>query len=215
MPRLWSLDVGAPAHFTTAEPWSSGIYKSPVVGRIPLSFVNLAGAARPIYLFMAGRTRRCACIPMDHYPFVAPQSWRSTESGPGMVRRKLLESKDRPKRRWRSATRLKSAQRWCRSRSRARRAGSSAAGGIVSICRSSSCTAASTGWYLRVIETGHVESGDVLTVVERPYPHLTVDAVNATAYSRGGATNMDAARELANCPALAEAWRGEFRNLVE
>ena len=42
-----------------------------------------------------------------------------------------------------------------------------------------------------------------------------VDAVNATAYSRGGATNMDAARELANCPALAEAWRGEFRNLVE
>ena len=72
-----------------------------------------------------------------------------------------------------------------------------------------------TGWYLRVIETGHVESGDVLTLVERPYPHLTVDAVNAAAYSRGGATNIDAARELANCPALAEAWRGEFRNLVE
>src|SRR4029434_1623247 len=35
-----------------------------------------------------------------------------------------------------------------------------------------------TGWYLRVIETGHVERGDVLTLVERPYPHLTVDAVN-------------------------------------
>ena len=72
-----------------------------------------------------------------------------------------------------------------------------------------------TGWYLRVLETGHVEGGDVLTLVERLYPHLTVDAVNAVAYSRGGTTDLEAASELANCSALAEAWREEFRNLVD
>ena len=70
-----------------------------------------------------------------------------------------------------------------------------------------------TGWYLRVLETGDVECGDALTLVDRPFPRWTIDAVNAVAYSRGGTVDLDAARELANCPALAESWRGGFRDL--
>ena len=72
-----------------------------------------------------------------------------------------------------------------------------------------------TGWYLRVVETGEVERGDTFTLMDRPFPRWTIDAVNAAAYSRGGTTDMEAARELANCPALAEAWRGGFRALAE
>ena len=72
-----------------------------------------------------------------------------------------------------------------------------------------------TGWYLRVIETGEVETGDTFTLVERPFPRWTIDAVNAVAYSRGGTTDVAAARELANCPALAESWRGGFRSVVD
>ncbi len=64
------------------------------------------------------------------------------------------------------------------------------------------------------MEAGDVESGDELMLVERPFPHLTIDAANAARHSRGGRTNIEAARELANCPALAEAWRAGFRNLA-
>ena len=71
-----------------------------------------------------------------------------------------------------------------------------------------------TGWYLRVLQVGDVECGDALTLVERPFPHLTIDVANAVRHSHGGRVDLDAARELANCPALAEAWRGGFRKLV-
>ena len=43
-----------------------------------------------------------------------------------------------------------------------------------------------TGWYLRVLETGDVECGDALTLLDRPFSRWTIDAVNAVAYSRGG-----------------------------
>ena len=72
-----------------------------------------------------------------------------------------------------------------------------------------------TGWYLRVLEPGVVEEGDVLTLSERPFPQWTIDAVNAVAYSRKGEADVAALRELASCPALAEAWRAGFRSHVE
>ena len=72
-----------------------------------------------------------------------------------------------------------------------------------------------TGWYLRVLESGDVECGETLTLVDRPFPRWTIDAVNAVAYSRGGTVDVDAARELTTCPALAESWRGGFRKLVD
>ena len=71
-----------------------------------------------------------------------------------------------------------------------------------------------TGWYLRVLETGDVECGDALALLERPFPRFTIDAVNAVKHGRGGTSDIDAARELASCSALAEAWRGGFRKRV-
>jgi MOSC domain-containing protein YiiM len=212
-PRLLSLNVGAPAHFTTAEPWSSGIYKSPVAGRISLSSVNLAGDGQADLTVHGGPDKAVCVYSMDHYPF-----WRReleiAECGPGWFGENFsIEGQtetqvaigdtfeigtavvqiSQPR-----APCWKLGRRWNRP-------------DMPKIVVHSG----RTGWYLRVIETGHVESGDVLTPVERPFPHLTVDAVNAAAYSRGGATNIDAVRELANCSALARAWRGKFRNLVE
>jgi MOSC domain-containing protein YiiM len=68
---------------------------------------------------------------------------------------------------------------------------------------------------LRVLAHGDVQCGDTLTLVERPFPQWTIEAVNAVAYSRGGRVNVDAARELATCPALSQGWRAKFRDLVE
>lgn len=212
-PRLSSLNVGAPVHYTTAEPWTSGIYKSPVLGRVPLSSVNLAGDGQADLTVHGGPDKAVCVYSMDHYP-----SWRRElaidECGPGWFGENFsIEGQtetdvaigdtyeigtavvqiSQPR-----APCWKLGRRWKRLDMPKL---------VVNSGR--------TGWYLRVIETGHVESGDVLALVERPYPHLTIDTVNAAAYSRGGATNIDTVRELANCPALAEAWRGGFRKVVE
>ena len=167
-PRLSSLNVGAPAHFTTAEPWSSGIYKSPVVGRIPLSFVNLAGDGQADLTVHGGPDKAVCVYSMDHYPF-----WRREleidECGPGWFGENFsIEGQtetqvaigdtfeigtavvqiSQPR-----APCWKLGRRWNRLDMPKL---------VVHSGR--------TGWYLRVIETGHVESGDVLTLVERPLP---------------------------------------------
>ena len=212
-PRLASLNIGLPSHFTGAEPWSSGIYKSAVPGRIFLSTVNLVGDGQADLTVHGGPDKAVCVYSMDHYPF-----WRREllveECGPGWFGENFsIEGQteldvaigdtyrigtavvqiSQPR-----APCWKLGRRWKRL-------------DMPKLVVQSGLT----GWYLRVLETGHVEGGDVLTLVERLYPHLTVDVVNAAAYSRGGATDLEAARELANCSALAEAWRGEFRSLVE
>ena len=212
-PRLASLNIGLPAHFTSAEPWSSGIYKSPVDGRVFLSTVNLAGDGQADLRVHGGPDKAVCVYSMDHYPL-----WRREllveECAPGWFGENFsvegqTETQVAIGDTYRIGTAVvqisqprapcwKLGRRWERLDMPKL---------VVQSGR--------TGWYLRVLETGHVQGGDVLTLVERSYPHLTVDAVNAVAYSRDGATNLEAARELANCSALAEAWREEFRNLVE
>ena len=61
-----------------------------------------------------------------------------------------------------------------------------------------------SGWYFRVRREGVVEAGQAIDLIERPYPEWTVMKVNDVFY-RG--TDIDEARRLAACPALANAWR--------
>ena len=211
-PRLSSLNVGLPAYFTSAEPWTSGIYKSPVLGRISLSTVNLAGDGQADLKVHGGPDKSVCVYSADHYPF-----WRHElgvpECGPGWFGENFSVEGQGEKDvavgdTYRVGTAIvqisqprapcwKLGRRWHRPDMPKL---------VVQSGR--------TGWYLRVLETGDVERGDALALVERPFPHLTIDAVNAVAYSRGGTTDIDAARELANCSALAEAWRGGFRKLA-
>ena len=211
--RLSSLNIGLPAHFTSAEPWTSGIYKSPVLGRIHLSPVKLAGDGQADLKVHGGPDKAVCVYSADHYPL-----WRSElgvpECGPGWFGENFsveghIETNVSIGDTYRIGTALvqisqprapcwKLGRRWNRL-------------DMPKVVLASG----RTGWYLRVLEAGDVECGDTLTLVERSYPRFTIGAVNAVAYSRGGASDIDAARELANCPALAESWRGGFRKLVE
>jgi len=60
-----------------------------------------------------------------------------------------------------------------------------------------------TGWYLRVLEEGAVQSGQELSLVERPHPEWTVARAAKAARKAGTA----AARELAQVQALSPSWR--------
>ena len=212
MPLLLSLNIGTPAHIGAAEPWTSGIYKTPVQGRVSLSRTNLAGDGQADLKVHGGADKAVCVSAANHYPF-----WREElgvqDCGPGWFGENFSVEGQHEKDvaigdTYRIGTALvqvsqprapcsKLGRRWNRLDMPKL---------VVQSGR--------TGWYLRVLETGAVECGDALELLERPFPRWTIHAVNALAYSRRGTADIDAARELANCPALAESWRGEFRNVA-
>lgn len=212
-PVLVSLNVGCPAgHLDGDEPWTSGIYKSPVSGRIALSSTNLAGDGQADLNVHGGPDKAVCVYSADHYPFWREQlgvpdcgpSWFGENfSVEGQGEQDVAVGDT-----YRIGTALvqisqprapcwKLGRRWNRL-------------DMPKLVLQSG----RTGWYLRVLESGDVQCGDALSVVDRPFARWTIDAINAVAYSRGGTVNADAARELAGCPALAESWRGGFRKLV-
>ena len=94
----------------------------------------------------------------------------------------------------------------------------------------------SRGWFVRVLHPGHLDDGDVLTVVERPNPTWPLARVADLLYNMEGVcdkpggycfpTGRDVAakwrgtqaelRELANLPELAGfEWRDEARKMLD
>jgi len=208
---ILSLQVGVPRRIDDATPWTTGIYKDPVAGRILLSPTNLAGDGQADLTVHGGPDKAVCVYPADHYAL-----WRQElgvqDCGPGwfgenfsvLGQRETDVSIGDTFRVGTAVVQVSQPRAPCSKLGRRWKRGDMPKI-VVHTGR--------TGWYLRVLEAGDVESGDALTLVERPFPRWTIDAVNAAAYSRGGTVDLSAARELANCPALAEAWRGGFRNL--
>ncbi len=63
-----------------------------------------------------------------------------------------------------------------------------------------------TGWYLRVVKTGHVQAGDYWQLQHRPHPQWSVDRANRVMhYDDGGPS---AIAELAQLAVLSASWRG-------
>lgn len=211
-PVLVALNVGRPARLGGDEPWTSGIYKSPVSGRIALSSTNLDGDGQADLNVHGGPDKAVCVYSADHYAF-----WRESlsvpECGPGWFGENFSVEGQRENEvavgdTYRIGTALvqisqprapcwKLGRRWSRI-------------DMPTLVLQSG----RTGWYLRVIETGEVKRGDALALVDRPFPRWTIDAVNTVKHCFGGAAHIEAARELANCPALSESWRGGFKKLV-
>ncbi len=67
-----------------------------------------------------------------------------------------------------------------------------------------------TGWYFRVIKEGSVCAGEEFKLIERPYPHWTIEAANQIMHHR--INDLEAAAELAACPLLSESWKRSLSN---
>ena len=211
--RLVSLNVGRPVRLDGAEPWTSGIYKRPVDGRVHLALDNLDGDGQADLNVHGGPDKAVCIYSADHYA-----SWRDElgviECGPGWFGENFsiegqTESRVAVGDTYAIGTAVvqvsqprapcwKLGRRWSRL-------------DMPKLVLESG----RTGWYVRVMQAGSLARGDELTLIDRLFPQWTIDAVNAAAYSRGGTVHIDAARELAVCPVLAESWRRKFRNLVE
>jgi MOSC domain-containing protein YiiM len=62
-----------------------------------------------------------------------------------------------------------------------------------------------TGWYLRVLTEGYVESDMPVVLLERPYPDWTVARATEVMGNRG--RDRASALELSTCPLLSTRWR--------
>ena len=65
------------------------------------------------------------------------------------------------------------------------------------------------GWYLRVLKPGWIESGQPVTLVDRPYPQWPVDRVGRIRWNKE--SSLDETRLLVECPALIPDWRENLR----
>ncbi len=65
-----------------------------------------------------------------------------------------------------------------------------------------------TGWYFRVLQTGRIEAGDRISLLDRPCPDWNLrDVILARFNPR---LDPEIARALSELPELAEPWRASF-----
>jgi len=70
-----------------------------------------------------------------------------------------------------------------------------------------------TGWYLRVLKTGHIKEGDTLKLVERPYPEWTVERCNRLMHGNKKPA-LKEVKELASCTLLSQNWRDTLFEII-
>jgi len=66
-----------------------------------------------------------------------------------------------------------------------------------------------TGWYLRVLREGRVQSGDMFQLIERPNPEWPIPLAHEIMHYRR--KDVEATESLATCPALSLEWVTELQ----
>ncbi len=214
-PVLVSVNVGLPREMGVAgapDPfdrrWASGIFKEPVAGAIRLGRTNLDGDGQGDLKNHGGADKAVNAYAADHYP-----AWRAelgldlaafpfAAFGENFTVAGLTEETvcigdvyavgearvqvSQPRQPcW------KLARRW-RIRDLAARVEASGR----------------TGWYFRVLTEGHVEAGQPLTLLDRPFPQWAVARANAIMRARkADEIDRETVAAFAACPALAQGWR--------
>lgn len=70
-----------------------------------------------------------------------------------------------------------------------------------------------TGWYFRVLQEGYIEEGQTFTILDRPYPHWTIQKCNQILH--GKQQNFIEMQELAGCELLAPGMRDTLAKRIE
>jgi MOSC domain-containing protein YiiM len=192
----------------------SAIVKLPVEGNIPVGLPGLQGDEQADLVHHGGRDKAIHHYPFDHYP-----EWRSELGGHpllgqpgafgenistlGLVEQDvciadvfrlgtaLVEVSQGRQPCWKLGHRFGNPDVTAR---------------VVATRRS--------GWYYRVLEPGHVASGDVLELLERPLPDWSVARVFGLLIGGDGKREPAALRALAELQVLAEPWRRRASELL-
>lgn len=210
-PLLASIQVGLPKSFGQEgaadpmdQPWTTGFYKKPVAGPVPLRTMNLNGDGQADRIHHGGAEKAVLAYSAEHYA-----DWRRTMNQPSLsfgafgenftiagiteagvcigdswqVGEEAIVQVSQPRQPcWKLARRWRIKQLALQVQQTGR-----------------------TGWYFRVLKEGVVAGGMPLVLLERPYPDWTVERANQIMHS--DKANIAAALELAAIPLLSESWR--------
>lgn len=80
---------------------------------------------------------------------------------------------------------------------------------MVTIVKTARC-----GIYFRVIREGEAQAGDVMTLLERPHPEISVERLFRLLIGGGHKAELEVVLALAGMPVLAEAWRKRAMQLA-
>ena len=208
--KLVSLQIGQPqALETDGAKWRSAIYKAPVVERLFLGETNLTGDRQANLKFHGGPDKAVCAFPAEHFPFWQTELGIGESFGYGAFGENFTLA---------GMTESQVCIGDIYAVGTAKVQVSQPRQPCVNLARKWNypsfperlVEAGHTGYYLRVIEPGEVGAGDVLALLERPRPEITVEFTNAAKYRKAG--GVERARLLANLPELAEMWRSPFRN---
>ena len=207
--RLLSIQVGPPRTLGNADSsapedrlWTTGFYKTPILGGMTLSCTGLAGDGQADLRNHGGPDKAVCVYPEDHWTFWEAELGRPPVAGAfgeNFTTRGMVESDvcigdvfrcgeavlqvSQPRQPcW------KLARRW----------------GIKDLALQVERTGR-TGWYFRVLQEGLLEGGEVLSLIERTEAQWTVAAANEVMHHRKN--DWAAAKRLAECPALSVSWR--------
>jgi MOSC domain-containing protein YiiM len=205
--HLDSIQIGPPRTYEGPKPWTSAIKKEPVAGQVWAGREGLSGDHQYNRQHDGGPERALLMYSADHYPRWRAE-WARSDVGPGAFGENLTVA---------GATEdticigdvlrvgevrieVSSPRTPCSTLSR-RHGLPELVKTIVQNNRS--------GWYLRVLQEGWLESGMAVVLADRPYPQWTVR--RAAEVKRMRAEREEEARLLAACSALQREWRELLR----
>ena len=206
--RVVSLQVGLPrlmdAH---GQPWTTGTFKDPVSGKVALRKDGLAGDGQADLVNHGGLDKAVLVYSAEHaerwHRELFPEGLAAGAFGENFTVQCLTEASVCLGDVFQvGSARVQVSQPRQPCWKQARRYAMNDL--VVRIVRTGR-----TGWYLRVLTEGHVEAGDVMTLLERPYPEWTIERANQVMHV--AKTNRELSLELADCPALAQSWVTSLR----
>ncbi|MBI4000931.1 MAG: MOSC domain-containing protein [Nitrospira defluvii] len=212
--RIRSIQIGLPrsensdnATDQAPRPWTSGIFKCPVLGPIWLGQRNLQGDGQADLLHHGGLDKAVCAYSAEHWPYwqtiLPPDQLYGGAFGENFTLEQLREEDvcigdvfsvgtavvqiSQPRQPcW------KLARRWH----------------IEDLAVQVERTGF-TGWYFRVLQEGRVEVHQQLQLLDRPCPEWTVAAANRIMHHERN--DQAAAERLSLCPFLSLSWQQSLR----
>lgn len=204
---LASIQIGPPRTYDVPRPWTSAIKKDPVAGQLWAGREGLSGDHQHNRQHHGGPERALLMYSADHYPRWRAE-WERTDVGPGAFGENLTVAGVTEDsvcigdifRIGDVRIEVSSPRTPCSTLSR-RHGMPELVKTIVENHRS--------GWYLRVLQEGWLESGMTVVLADRPYPQWTVR--RTADVKRHRAERVEEAKLLAACSALQSEWRELLR----
>jgi MOSC domain-containing protein YiiM len=209
MARLASLQIGPAQQFgpnaVAKRTWASAIDKRPVDRPVLLTVLGLEGDEQADRRVHGGPDKALCAYPGEHYAewlqAFPTHAWGPGGFGENLTLAELVETEACLGDRWALGEAILEisqprqpcvtlARRWELPELPKR---------VVQTGR--------TGWYFRVCREGLVAAGQMLTLLERPFPQWTVARANEVLYRPERRSERS---ELASLPPLAASWREEL-----